>query len=47
MQPVPHFSAATHRPFPPAFTSEARNQGMLFPYEFIRSKYEPYFFWAW
>ena len=32
---------------PVRFEIEGRNQGMLFPYEFIRSKYDPYFFWAW
>jgi len=32
---------------PVRFEIEGRNEGMLFPYEFIRSKYEPYFFWAW
>lgn len=26
---------------------EGANEGMLFPYEFVRSKYNPYFFWAW
>ena len=32
---------------PVRFEVERRNEGMLFPYEFIRSKYDPYFFWAW
>jgi len=32
---------------PVHFEIEGRNEGMFFPYEFMRSKYEPYFFWAW
>ncbi len=32
---------------PVRFEVEGRNEGMIFPHEFIRSKYDPYFFWAW
>ncbi|HUS79727.1 MAG TPA: hypothetical protein VM283_00580, partial [Armatimonadota bacterium] len=32
---------------PVRFEIEGRNEDMLFPCEFIRSKYDPYFFWAW
>lgn len=32
---------------PVRFEKPGQNQGMLFPYEFIQSKYTPYFFWCW
>ena len=32
---------------PVRFEIEGQNQGMMLPYEFIRCKYTPYFFWAW
>ncbi len=32
---------------PVRFETEGRNPGMPFPYEFVRSKYTPYFFWEW
>ncbi len=32
---------------PVRFEIEGQNQDMLFPYEFMRSKYTNYFFWCW
>ena len=32
---------------PVRFEIEGQNQEMLFPYEFVRSKYTNYFFWSW
>jgi len=32
---------------PVRLETEGQNPGMPLPYEFIRSKYTPYFFWAW
>lgn len=32
---------------PVRFENHGQNQGMLFPYQFIKSKYNPYFFWCW
>jgi len=32
---------------PVRFETAGQNEGMPFPYEFIRSKYTPYFFWCW
>ncbi len=32
---------------PIRFENYGQNQGMLFPYQFIKSKYNPYFFWCW
>lgn len=32
---------------PVRLETEGQNPGMPFPYEFVRSKYTPYFFWAW
>jgi hypothetical protein len=32
---------------PARFEINGQNQGMLLPYQFIESKYNPYFFWCW
>jgi len=32
---------------PVRIETEGQNPGMPLPYEFVRSKYTPYFFWAW
>ena len=32
---------------PVRFEVAGQNEGMLFPYEFVKSKYTPYFFWCW
>jgi len=32
---------------PVRFENPGQNEGMLFPYQFIESKYNPYFFWCW
>ena len=32
---------------PIRFETDGQNAGMLFPYEFVKSKYNPYFFWCW